>query len=241
MARILGGCTGHFLITEHKNKSVCPEDRSGLEDSALWWEAFDYPRWRPHRHRPDVDVPLFVPERIVRLRQTYLRAAKGQRLVIKNPAHIVRVPVLKEMFPEALFVYCVRNPLHTMQSMISKKGKTNLLRTGLTMGQPNDPLLRAASSWSEANSAYLRHGDEQWISVRYEDLLKDTATTLEYVFSFLRIRDPGGLERAKKLPERRDGVYDYIWRRVQNSPHRERILAMLAEGADRFGYALTPT
>jgi hypothetical protein len=242
MARILGGCAGHFLITEHKNKkSACPEDRSGLRDNVLWWETFEYSRSRPHRRRPDVDEPVAAPESTAALRQLYLSAGEEQRLVIKNPLHIVRVPVLNEMFPGAFFVYCVRHPLATMRSMIGGKGKAkNFLRTTRSLGEPNDRLVRAASSWAEANSLYLRHRNQQWILMRYEDVIEDTASTLDQVFSFLRIEDPEGLERASKLPERRDHDYGDIWSRVQENPHRERILALIAEGADRLGYALPP-
>ena len=52
MSRILGCPAKHFLITEHKNKASCPEDRSGILDSQLWWNIFEFESWNPNFDRP---------------------------------------------------------------------------------------------------------------------------------------------------------------------------------------------
>jgi Sulfotransferase family len=240
IARILGGCREHFLITEHRGTLAVPEDRSGLQDNLLWWQTFEHPRSRPQRMRPDLDLPLVTPESTARLRRTYLDAADGHRLVVKNPLHILRVPVLNEMFPSAFFVYCVRHPLQTVRSIVAdrKEAKRNIFRTPETLGEPKDLLVRASASWSQSNSLYWHHRNERWTSVRYEDVVDQPSPTLERLFSFLEIEDPRGLERGRSLPERRDRDSAGIWRQVQESKHRDRILSLLADGTNRFGYAL---
>jgi hypothetical protein len=35
VSRLLGQCAGHLLITKHKNKAVCPEDRAGPSDNEI--------------------------------------------------------------------------------------------------------------------------------------------------------------------------------------------------------------
>jgi hypothetical protein len=237
MARILGGCRGHFLITEHSDKRICPEDRSRLDDSVLWWAAFDYPGGpRGRRGRPAVDVPHARPEGVERLRDIYLGAAGDKRLVIKNPAHLLRVPVLEEMFPDARFVYCVRSPWHTIGSMLTKRSDAFILRTPKTMKQPDDLLLRATTSWHEAIDLYREHRTSRWIAVKYEDVVGDTSATLERVFTFLRISDRQGLQRGAGLVQGSARDVALIRRSVQESPYRDEMLAMIAAGAEEFGY-----
>ena len=106
----------------------------------------------------------------------------------------------------------MRDPWHTIQSIVAKRNGAFLLRTTKTMGQPNDPLLRAVTSWSEADAAYRRQRNERWIAVRYEDVVTDTVRTLGRLFSFLHISDRDGLERALTLPRRHERDLDPIRR-----------------------------
>ncbi len=43
----------------------------------------------------------------------------GRRLVLKNPSHTARIPVLLEMFPDAKFIFIYRNPYEIYPSMVN--------------------------------------------------------------------------------------------------------------------------
>ncbi|MCB1853191.1 MAG: sulfotransferase, partial [Gammaproteobacteria bacterium] len=131
-ARILGGFPGNFLVTEHSLKDKqrsCPEDRSGVVDHAIWWRHFRFAEYDELTGRPAVDTPIYDAGAIQKVREEYLDLAGTQRLVIKNPVHLLRVKMLQEMFPDARFVFCIRHPWHTIQSMIIKGNTSFLLRT----------------------------------------------------------------------------------------------------------------
>jgi hypothetical protein len=50
-------------------------------------------------------------------------AAGGKRLVLKSPTNTGRIPVLREMFPEARFIHIHRNPYRVFQSIESAARK----------------------------------------------------------------------------------------------------------------------
>lgn len=239
-SRILGGCDQHFLITEHANKERhCPEDGSGVNDAALWWRSFEYPLWDHRRSQPLVETPVYDEARIAKLRRFYLELSGSQRLVLKNPAHLTRIHFLKEMFPSAHFAYCVRHPWHTLQSMVIKRNRSFLLLTARNHELPDDLLLRAAFSWSEANDIYLRERDDNWVVVKYEDLVHRSEETVEALFDALDIDDERYVERAASLPQPGERNYYYIRRLYEKSRHRSQIAELLQPGCELFLYSLS--
>lgn len=44
-------------------------------------------------------------------------AQGGRRLLLKNPAHSARIPLLREMYPEARFIHITRDPVRVFSSM----------------------------------------------------------------------------------------------------------------------------
>jgi hypothetical protein len=239
-SRIIGGSDQHFLITEHSNKQKhCPEDGSGVIDSELWWTSFEYPLWDHRRRRPLVETPVYDERRIPEIRRFYLGLSKSRRLVLKNPTHLARIRFLKEMFPSAYFVYCVRNPWYTLQSMIIKRNSSFLLRTSRNHGLPDDLLLKAAFSWGEANEIYLRERDDDWVAVKHEDLVHRSKETIRSLFDALDIHDERHIEKATSLPRATERNYYHIRRLFEKSRYRSEITASLEPGCELFSYSLS--
>ena len=239
-SRIIGGSDRHFLITEHSDKQKhCPEDRSGVIDSELWWTSFEYPLWDHRRRRPLVETPVYDARRIPEIRRFYLELARSRRLVLKNPTHLTRIHFLKEMFPSAYFVYCVRHPWHTLQSMIIKRNSSFLLRTPRNHGLPDDLLLKAAHSWGEANEIYLRERDDDWVVVKYEDLVNRSREIIRSLFDALDIDDEGQIEKVASLPRSIERNYYDIQRMFERSRYRSEITASLQPGCELFSYSLS--
>jgi hypothetical protein len=44
---------------------------------------------------------------------------EGRRLILKNPSHTARIPVLLDMFPDAKFIFIARNPYVIYPSMVN--------------------------------------------------------------------------------------------------------------------------
>ena len=236
LARILGGKNGHFLITDHKVKGgVVPEDKSNTTDTQIWWDNFDFEKWDA-KGDPQLAVPIFDKNAIERVRRIYLSLAGGKRLVIKSPDHISRVPFFKEMFPDALFVFIVRNPWHNFQSMTLGGTETYLLFTKTVLSLPDDLLLRAAHSWKECIDLYLKYKNENWTLTRYENIVYDAGNSISKMFNFLGINDSAYFERAVKIPGAKDDNYYPVRKLFTKSPYKQEIMKAIAPGCEYFNY-----
>lgn len=246
VARMLGQCGDHFLITEHKDKSLCPEDRAGLSDNEIWWRNCAFEAWDQENCKPLVETPVFDQEAVETMARVYRGMAQGRRLVLKNPQNVTRVPFLKAMFPNALFVFCVRHPWHTIQSMSIKDFRAgrfrdkSVLRTKVNLALPQNQLLRAAHSWSFAIETYLAERDDAWTSHRYEDLVSMADEALAELFTFLSIDDDRAQERAASLP--RDPVSNfYVANRMfAENAYQNEIIDAIQPGCEVFAYEPSP-
>ena len=86
------------------------------------YHYWSFPRRADHflRYALFSDVPA---EEIERWRRAYLRVLRtavwrmdGRRLLLKNPSHTGRVPLLLEMFPNAKFIHITRDPYRVFLS-----------------------------------------------------------------------------------------------------------------------------
>lgn len=240
MSRILGGYPGNFLITEHslKNKRrSCPEDRSAVVDDDIWHEHFMFSSCVQNDKRHTIDVPLHDADAVQRVRQAYLNHAGALRLVIKNPRHVLRINILQEIFPHAQFVFCIRHPWHTLQSMTIKQNGSYLLRTRDSHRLPDDLLPQAAHSWRAACDAYEKYHNENWVLCRYEELVSEPDTTIRTLFDFLGFTDPEYYSHAITLPRKSQKNYFFIKNQFRKSRYRDLILAQLEPGVRQFGYS----
>jgi hypothetical protein len=241
-SRILGRPENHFLITEHKNKAVCAEDRSGINDSKLLWNIFEYKSWNAHRNRPSNEEPIYDKRNLARLKSIYENLAGSRRLVVKNPSNLARIPLIREMFPDANFVFCIRNLWQTAASISSKATQGEVdhdsfhLRTEALAALSKDFLLRAIHSWSEAVEMYCRYKDERWTTARYEDVVQTPTTEINRLYRELAINDKTSRQAVAALPRRSAKSCYAIKEIYDSSPHRLAINKLLAPGCRIFDY-----
>jgi len=243
MARVFGSLSETFsLITEHSNKHLdVPEESIRVADHQLWHRCFRYAHWNTRYNRPLVDVPERSSESIRTIRQEYLTLADGRRLVIKNPSHILYPDLIREIFPDAVFVFCARNPWTTLQSMVAKGRTSFLLRSSRTQEPGLSLLLKAAVGWADAMDNYVRHRDRRWTVAAYEKIVADPRTRLSELFRQLHIDDDPGLEASYGIPcvtKQKD--YYFIKQAFRRSPTRTRLMNELRQGCELFGYPLSP-
>lgn len=193
-----------------------------------------------------VETPVFDQTVIESMAGIYRGMAQGARLVLKNPQHVTRVPFLKAMFPNALFVFCVRHPWHTIQSMSIKEFRAgqfrdkSVLRTTENLTLPQNQLLRAAHSWSFAIETYLDERDDAWISLRYEDLVSRADEVLAELFTFLSIDDDRAQKRATYLPNEPVSNFYVAKRMFAESAYQNEIINAIQPGCEVFAYEPSP-
>lgn len=135
-------------------------------------------------------------------------AGEPMRLIEKTPKNALRIPFMKQLFPDACFVYLYRDPRPVIASMINawQSGKFRtypdlpgwpglpwslLLTPGWRelAGQPLHHIV--AHQWSTATKIMLDDLEaldpSSVIKVRYEDLLVDARSELDRVCAFCSV------------------------------------------------------
>ncbi|WP_404304857.1 sulfotransferase family protein [Neorhodopirellula lusitana] len=243
MGRVFGALSqSHCLVSEHEDKQAeIPEDESGVNDHQLWWDVFRYEKWDQKRSRPLVDIPTSDPAAISRIRNRYLEIAGNRRLVIKNPSHILYPEIVSQIFPDAKFVYCLRDPWTTLHSM-TKSGRDGfLLRSPRAIADGASLLHQAAIGWSDAVSQLEKWKNERWYVSRYESMLENPENEIQLMCEALELDDIDGFSDAIQIPKPSPNQhFYYIKKAYQKSTQRDLIRQEVSIGSNRFQYANTP-
>jgi hypothetical protein len=136
----------------------------------------------------DDQIPAEERERDMSYYQEVLRkhvfAHGGKRLVSKNPSYSPKVRTLHQKFPDAKFINLVRDPLQVVPSSISMF--SNHCKT---YGEPEtkyslqETVIEHSKHWYVYPHRYLKQlPPEQYIRVRYKDLVADPKGTVERIY-----------------------------------------------------------
>lgn len=126
-------------------------------------------------------------------------ANNGKRLLLKNPANTARIPILLELFPNAVFIHIYRNPYKVYLSTL--KMRNNVLDKLALQNTDKEELEREViENYKRLMKSYFEQKSlipkENLIEIKYEDLVKDPLENVKQIYSKLRIP---GFEKA--LPE----------------------------------------
>jgi hypothetical protein len=177
----------------------------------------------------------------------YARARSKPRWAEKTPAHLLHVPWILSLWPDARVLRIVRDPRAVANSLTE------------TPFGPSTPV-SAAYLWDRQDSltADVLDGEPRVLTVRFEDLLADTEGRLRRVCEFIdeafdarmlepseAARDlaPHGGEWKRRLGEPLDPSRVDAWRAELDAREQARVATICAEGMKRFGYhgAIDPT
>lgn len=258
-------CPSHFVLSEQFAQDwlgfLLPErrpmdamrmgyERPQEDELALCNLGLPSPWWMvafPNEPPPDPcyadleAVPETERRRWVRTWTDFLRHIQFEhrgRLVLKNPLHTYRVPLIREVFPQADFVHIVRDPydlvpscLHFWRRMFDQYG---LQRA--TCAQLETQVLESITAMdARLTATWHTIPDRRRLRVRYEDLAADPLGVLTMVYEHFGW--PGS-DRACAGWE----TYLAAHRDYQRNTHtiderlRTRITEHLADVRVRYGY-----
>lgn len=165
-------------------------------------------------------------------------AEGGRMMCLKNPANTARVRSLLELYPDAKFVFVVREPEQVFRSMRQMwQAMTGLYSlTGETLADVDETVL---SCYERLMRRYLDDRDAipagRLVEVRYEELRSQPLAAVERIYSGL---DVAGLDRA--LPEMKeylDGQSQYRTNRHELShADRDTLRDRWSFAFDAWGY-----
>lgn len=123
-----------------------------------------------------------------------LTRKKKKRFLSKDPSHSLRIELLNEVFPGAIFVNIIRDGMAVVCSMTKPGRIFNDPNSyfGLSLKKSNqmdyDLLERHARQWIEINdeiqSAKNNLEPEQYYEIKYENLVSNPKKTLDSIFKF---------------------------------------------------------
>lgn len=162
----------------------------------------------------------------------------GKRIVLKSPPHTARIKVLKEMFPDAVFVHIMRDPYVVFPSTV------NLWRTLYDVqgfqAPTYDNLEDYVFETFKRMHARLEEGKrllpiEQFFEVRYEDLVQDPVATVQSIYEHLNLG--GWNEMEPSLKKFVAGLRGYETNKYKlTAVQRDEITRRWGDVIQRYGY-----
>ena len=128
-----------------------------------------------------------------------LSFTKKKRVLLKNPFHSMRIPLLREMYPGARFIHIHRHPYNVIPSTINMwniVGRQNRLKNRnpvLTVEDVAEVMDRMLTGIRKVSEKLNR---QDYIEVRFEEFETDPVTGLKKIYNHL------GLEYTDKLDEK---------------------------------------
>jgi hypothetical protein len=142
----------------------------------------------------------------------------GDLLVEKNPKHVLRVPFLSAVFPEARFLHLVRDARDTVASLMFRNRGAQWGHVQipgwreLLARYPAENHIRCAHQWRDAVATARADGGRlpagSYLELRYEGLLADPADVVGRALDFLGLGpDPQVAEFVSRIQDATAGSY----------------------------------
>lgn len=168
--------------------------------------------------------------------------AGSRSFLSKNPTFVARIRSLVEEFPDARFVYLIRNPYETIPSLLKL---LNSVWEGL--GLESDHIERSIRQLAQgcmrdynyALEELSKLPDEQYAVVSYTDLVADPKATVEKVYD--RLNFPISPDFDQKLSAERTRQKRYhssnVYSLEEFGVSEEEVAENLSEVIARFGFS----
>lgn len=161
-----------------------------------------------------------------------------RRLVLKSPPHTARIAILKEMFPDALFIHIMRDPYVVFPSTVNlwrALYRTHGLQKPTFAGLEEHVLSTFTHMHQKLEEGKKLLDPGQFYELKYEDLVRDPAHELAKLYDHFQLGGfPKVLPRLREYLAANDG---YETNRYQLTPQqRDEISRRWGTVIQRYGY-----
>ena len=178
------------------------------------------------------------------------KVGDGQTLVDKNPLNILRLPLIRRMFPEARIILALRHPCDVILSCYMQDFRAPMFRVLCS------DLETLARGYVDIMRFWIHHQallDADVLNLRYEETVGDFDHQIGRIADFLGIADRHYLAEFSEAARRKGYIgtpsYSQViepvntkaiarWERYR--PWFEPILPILRPVAEHWGYSLEP-
>lgn len=191
-------------LSIHPTGPCEPEEELGLLVASMWgmkheaqWHVPGYGRWcegesavPAYRHMAD----------LLRLVGWSQQASTLRPWILKTPQHMLDLPALLEVFPDARLIFTHRDPLKVVGSAASLAWNQTIIYSDHAdpAGIGREWLHKTSLQVERMRAARASIPAGRMIDVQYEDMERDWRGTMERVYRFL------GLDLAPAMPRMED-------------------------------------
>lgn len=199
-------CHNNFKANHGATKGY----NSPSEFGSFWY------RWFPSAtHFVGADELTELQKREMRRVVSAMIALKGKPLFFKNMNCGQRIGALSQIFPEALFIYCARNPLYTAQSLLETRKRVygnyntwwSIMPKEYHKLQSLQPIEQVVAQIyyieKQINKDLEKYYSGKWIELKYEHFAENPLQQLQAIRSFL---DTHGITVSQKSDQRLDFI-----------------------------------
>ncbi len=165
--------------------------------SDQWGGTYDVPTYAAYLVRTDQIEAYRYHRRVL---QTLQRRERAARWVLKAPSHLSQLRTLFAVYPDARVIQIHRDPLKTVPSTISLMGTIKSMRTEHVDVGALAPWISMGYGLMLDDTIDARAGgdlpNQQFVDVRYADLMADPVATIDAVYQRLEIEYPPTLGGA---------------------------------------------
>ena len=170
-----------------------PEEELGLLVASMWgmkheaqWHVPSYGRWC----EGESAVPAYRHmANLLRLVGWSQQVSSIRPWILKTPQHMLDLPALLEVFPDARLIFTHRDPLRVVGSATSLAWNQTIIYSDhvdpTRMGK--EWLHKTALQVERMRAARAAIPEERKIDVQYEDMERDWRGTMERVYRFLEL------------------------------------------------------
>ena len=145
---------------------------------------------------------------------------QGQRLVDKNPLHMLRLPLINRLFPNAPIILALRHPCDVILSNYMQYFTSNSFAVLCSS------LERLAKGYVSAMDSWIYHADmlkPHVIHSRYEDLLDDFPGNIQRIGNFLELDDAAPLARFDQHARDKGFISTPSYTQVVEPPNKKAV------------------
>jgi hypothetical protein len=165
--------------------------------SDQWGGTYDIPTYSAYLVGADHTEAYRYHRKVL---QTLQRRDRRDRWVLKAPSHLAQLRTLFAVYPDARIVQIHRDPLKTVPSTISLMATLKSMHSDDVDGLALAPLVSMGYGAMLDDTIDARAGgelpDDQFVDVRYDDLLADPIEAVAGVYDALRLIFPADLDDA---------------------------------------------
>lgn len=215
----------------HPTAPLEPEEELGLLVSSIWgmkheaqWHVPSYGRWSEQQ---DATPAYEHMARLLRL----IGWARGdddtRPWVLKTPQHMLDLPALLRVFPDARIIFTHREPQAVVGSSCSLVWNQMIIHSNrvdaLKIGQ--EWMRKTELQIARMRKARMQIPESQRIDVRFEDMERDWKGVMQRIYRFL------DMDMEPALPGMSSYISDAETKR-RRRPHRYSLSAFGLDGAD---------